>query len=224
MRKVELVNGCFYHIYNRGVDKRDIFMNERDHCRFIQYLYEFNNTRSVHVRGATSPTSHKKIGERIVEIICFILIPNHFHFIVRQLIDNGISKFMQKLETGHAMFFNKKYDRTGRLFEGHFKAKLIKTDEYLMHLSRYIHLNCLDLIEPGWKEKGVRDWDRVNKFLESYKWSSYLDYIGKNNFPDIINKGPLNEYFKSSEEYKKYIRIWARKDLDILRQEDLLIE
>lgn len=226
MKKVELVNGCFYHIYNRGVDKRDIFLESSDYTRFMQYLLECNSLDHItNIKRRVGKNSAKgTILNKIVEIICFILIPNHFHFILRQLVNNGISKFMQKLETGHAMYFNKKYERTGRLYEGHFKPKLIGTDEYMMHLSSYIHLNCIGLIEPDWKEQGVKDWGKANKFLETYKWSSYLDYIGKQNFPDIINKGPLQEYFKTPEGYKKYVQSWKAKDIDILGSEDLIIE
>lgn len=230
MKGVELVNGCFYHIYNRGVEKRQIFIDDADYQRFVSYLNDFNtSSRMVNMwhkrkayRGCTSIRSD--MAEKLIDIICFILIPNHFHFIIRQLVDNGISKFMQKIETGYAMYFNKRYERTGRLFEGHFKPKLIGTDEYMMCLSAYIHLNCLDLIEHGWKKEGIKDWNRTNKFLESYKWSSYLDYIDKYNFPNVINKGPVMEYFKTPEGYKKYVQGWTKKDMDILGQEDLLIE
>lgn len=227
--KVELVNGCFYHVYNRGVDKRDIFLDKNDYYRFITYLLQFNTTEHIPnirrivkdiVQGAT--LNNISNVKQLVEVISFCLIPNHFHMILRQLGDNGISKFMQKIETAHAMYFNKRYERIGRLFEGHFKSKLIETDEYLVHLSRYIHLNCLDLIDPGWKEDGIKDWERANKFLESYKWSSYQDYMGKSNLPYIINMAPLKEYFKGPEGYKKYVQSWMVRDLDIL--EELLIE
>lgn len=219
-KRVELVNGCFYHIYNRGVDKRNIFLEKNDYFRFITYLTEFNGARHVPnirriVQGLTLNIFDK--GKRLVDIISFCLIPNHFHMILRQLIDNGVSKFMQKIGTGYTMYFNKKNERTGSLFESTYKPKLIETDEYLMYLSKYIHLNCMDLIEPGWKEEGIKDWDRAIKFLENYRWSSYLDYIGKYNFPYIINKEPLQEYFKTPEEYKKYVQSWMKKDIDLLK-------
>lgn len=228
MKKIELVSGCYYHIYNRGVDKRCIFMDEADYRRFVNYLSDFNTLNCVtnySYRGQTSieqRTSIKK--EQLVDVVSFILIPNHFHLILCQLVDNGISKFMQKIETGYVMYFNKKNERTGRLYESKFKTKLIETDEYLMHLSRYIHLNCLDLIEPNWKEEGIKDWDKTNEFLENYKWSSYLEYIGKINFPYIINKQLLQGYFKTSEEYKEFIKSWVVDDIDVLQKEALPIE
>lgn len=228
MEKVEFVNGCFYHVYNRGVDKRVVYMDKQDYYRMLFSLYEFNNSihariRGQNVQGQTLPSVTIK-GGSFVDIVCFTLIPNHYHFILEQLADNGVPKFMQKLGTGYTMYFNEKNDRTGRLFESKYKVKLIKTDEYLTHLSRYIHLNCLGLIEPGWKENGIKDWDRANKFLESYKWSSYLDYIGKTNFPNIINKKSLEEYFKTPEKYKEYIQSWVTDDINILEAEDLLFE
>lgn len=230
-RNVELVNGCIYHVFNRGVDKRDIFLDKNDYFRFLVYLMQFNSAEHVPnirymvneiVQGQTSNIIEK--FKQLVEIICFCLMPNHFHFILRQLVDNGISKFMQKIGTGYTMYFNEKNKRTGRLFESKYKLKLIETDEYLMYLSKYIHLNCLDLIVFNWKEEGIKDWDRVNKFLGNYKWSSYLDYIGKNNFPYIINKEAIMQYFKTPEDYMKYVQGWEPGDMNMLEAGDLLIE
>lgn len=231
MRKEEFVNGEFYHIYNRGIEKREIFLDSHDFHRFMHYLYKSNNDgptprnikRKINVQGEAL---HIDLGvtkrDPIVDIICYTLIPNHYHFMLQQLKEDGISKFMHKIGTGYAMYFNERYERTGSLFEGPFQARLVTSDEYLMHLSRYIHLNCLGLIEPGWKEEGIKNWDRANKFLESYKWSSYLDYVGKQNLAYIINKKSLQEYFKTQEDYKRYIQSWVVKDLDVI--EGLLIE
>lgn len=227
MRKIKLDNGLFYHIYNRGVLGSNIFVDSGDYARFIHYLYHFNTQSPAsqtkrklqnfqHVRGPASDML--AIVGRLVDIVCYCLMPNHFHLILRQIIDNGIRKFMHKVETGHAMFFNKKYDRSGVLYQGRFQAILIEEDEYLTHLSRYIHLNPVDLIEPGWKENGIKDWESVNKFLESYKWSSYQDYIGKHNFPSVLNKEPLGWYFKSSEQYKSFVQSWMYKDIGKIKE------
>lgn len=232
MRNIEFINDHFYHIYNRGVLKNNIFTDSGDYARFIHYLYEFNcnsrkhNTRrncgrmfeqNQNVRGRAS-----NIGGALVDVICWCLMPNHFHLILRQRVENGIRKFIHKVETGHAMYFNKKYNRSGVFYEGRFKAILIEEDEYLAHLSRYIHLNPLDLIEPGWKENGIKNLKTVSRFLENYKWSSYLDYIGKYNFPSILNKEPMGWYFSSLEEHRKFIQGWLRTDTDTV--EELVLE
>lgn len=211
MRKTPLVTDSYYHVYNRGVDKRKIFLDDTYYYRFIHGLFRFNRDD----RGSTS--------ERSVDIICFCLMPNHFHLILKQIRENGITKFMQKIGTGYTMYFNQRCQRTGSLFEGRFKTILIEEDEYLIHLSRYIHLNPIDLVEPDWKEEGIKDRRKADKFLEQYKWSSYLDYTGKRNFPSIINKKFLLNYFKS-DDYLKFMRLnlerfnLERMEKDLTRQ------
>ena len=141
-------------------------------------------------------------------------MPNHFHLIVKQLVDGGITKFMHKLGTGYTLYFNQKYKRTGSLFEGKFKRIYIDKDEYLIHLSRYIHLNPIELIQHDWKKRGIKDWEKVNEFLKNYRWSSYPDYIGKKNFPSVIKKDFLMGYFdKSKEKYENFVRNWISEDL-----------
>jgi len=150
-------------------------------------------------------------------------MPNHFHLILKQLVEKGISKFMQKLGTGYANYFNEKQERTGALFEGRFKSILIEDHGYLKHLSRYIHLNCIDLIEPNWKENGIEDWEAANEFLNNYKWSSYLDYIGKKNVPSVINTSLLLDYFrKNKEEYRRFTVSYLRDDVNYIK--DLTLE
>ncbi|MDA3792322.1 MAG: transposase, partial [Elusimicrobia bacterium] len=134
------------------------------------------------MRGSAS-----HIKEEYVEIVAFALMPNHYHIILKQIADNGISKYMHKLGTGYTMYFNKKNKRSGSLFEGRFKAKAITNDEYLVHLSRYIHLNPVSLKEPDWKDCGINDKNKIKKYLEKYRWSSYCNYINSNNIKGIDN-------------------------------------
>ncbi|MEK9130130.1 MAG: transposase [Patescibacteria group bacterium] len=205
------LNNNFYHIYNRGVDKRVIFQNQKDHYRFIHDLYEFNNKNPVlnYIQpmrkniNIENPTSKKR--KLLVDIMCFCLMPNHFHLILRQKVENGITEFMRKLGTGYTNYFNTEYQRSGVLFQGRFKAIDIQKDEYLMHLSRYIHLNPIELIENNWKKNGIKNYKKINDFLENYRWSSYLDFIDKKNFPSIINNDFLMSYFKGGKDYKKFI-------------------
>lgn len=120
------------------------------------------------------------------------------------------------------MYFNQKYDRVGSLFQGRFKSVGIESDEYLMHLSRYIHINPVELIEKGWREKGIKDWQKVRKFLESYRYSSYPDYIGIKNFPSVISIDFLLGYLKGSNRYRDFVEGFA-SDYAILGH-DLLFE
>ncbi len=155
MKKSILANDQIYHIYNRGVDKRDVFMDNQDYLRFIHNLFEFNDRALISNNGYYFDSSNSnKMTERkprqlLVNILIFTLMPNHFHLLVQQKEENGIIKFMQKLGTGYAMYFNKKYDRVGGLFQGRFKAVLVNKDSHFIHLPFYIHANPLDLNYRG---------------------------------------------------------------------------
>lgn len=214
MRKIQFADNYFYHIYNRGTEKRKIFLDEKDYPRFIHGLYEFNNDGPV-LNAGFRFSQIKNYGnqvsiirpqkERMVDIISFCLMPNHFHFILKQLKENGIARFMQKLGTSYTMYFNKKYKRNGVLYQGKFKAILIDKDEYFLPLTNYIHFNPIEIIEPGWKEKGIKNWQKVNEFLLNYRWSSLSDYNGIKNFPSVISKDFLLSYFPDEKKYKEYL-------------------
>ena len=220
MRKVQFLNNYLYHIYNRGTEKREIFSEEKDYIRFVHDLYEFNDLNTVLNVGhrfeiyGGSTSIYRGKRNLLVEVIAFCLMPNHFHLILRQLKEQGITKFMQKLGTGYTMYFNQKNQRSGALFQGRFKAILVDQDEYLLPLVSYIHLNPVELIESNWKERGVKDWEKTNEFLEKYRWSSYLDFIGIKNFPSVINKNFLLNYYKNGENYKRYLITDLVRDLD----------
>ncbi|NLC30794.1 MAG: hypothetical protein GX765_01950, partial [Candidatus Moranbacteria bacterium] len=141
MRKTIFANGEYYHIYNRGVDKREVFLNDDDYIRFIKSIKEYNDTKTYgrfQNRGSTSGSFEV---EPLIELVAYCLNPNHYHFILKQLEEGGVSKFMQKLSTSYTMYFNKKYDRSGALFQGRFKSIHIDTNEYLLHLSVYVNKN-----------------------------------------------------------------------------------
>ena len=179
MRKVPFVNGEFYHVYNRGVDKRDIFSNQYDLDRFFQSMNEFNviepigsiyeNSFRDQLRGEAS-----KSVANLVNFICYCLNPNHYHFILEQVSDKGIEKFMHKLSTGYTRYFNDKNKRSGSLFQGVFKARHIDSNEYLLHLSAYVNLNdtCHQL------------GNLVPKLVKS----SWGEYIGNNSMQDFCKK------------------------------------
>jgi len=215
----------YVHAYNRGVDKRIVFNTSGDYARFIHTLYlsndieytAINYKRLNNVESSTlnmGDVFHVHSGRYLVDILCFCLMPNHYHLLLKQLVDGGISKFMQRVNTAYTNFFNLKNNRSGSLFEGRYKYKIITSDEYLLYLSQYIHLNPIKLIDPDWKIKGVSDWKQSNTFLETYKWSSYKDYIGIKNFPSIIKQDFLMEYYRTPEEYKKFINSFLVESLE----------
>ncbi len=139
----------FYHIYNRGVDKRDIFLDDEDRDRFIRLLFVCNSFKPLiykDVRGFSFYEFDK--GEEMVAIGAYCLMPNHFHILIREIKEGGTVKFMSKLLTSYSSYFNRKYDRTGTLFEGAFKASHLNRDEYLKYIFSYIHLN-LDSFSYG---------------------------------------------------------------------------
>jgi len=244
MRKTEFVNGEFYHIYNRGVEKRDVFLDEQDYFRAIHSLYVFND-RNPHVhlahqgrkkkiqskhniQGSTLDSSSDDLlnneskRDVLVEIIAFCLMPNHYHLLLRQSQEGGIVKFMQKFGTGYTMYFNERYERSGVLFQGKFKSILVDKEEYFLTLLNYIHLNPVELVEHGWKENGINDLRKALKFLEGYRWSSYLDYIGIQNFPSLIYREPVINYFPDLHGHRDYTIQWLKQDLDSIK--DLILE
>jgi putative transposase len=225
MRKINLINGEYYHIYNRGVEKRNIFLDEADYFRLVLGMREFNDInppcklcRVQEKRGIKSEQDR----EPIVKFICYSLMPNHYHFLVQQVEDGGISKFMQKLGTGYTMYFNKRYKRNGVLFQGTFKIKHVPDDEYLLHLSRYIHLNALSVKGSSWMSDGVDNKSEARNFLEEYKWHSLPFWIY--NKPNLVNLYPriVLDQFSSKESYADFLLSWVSENLNEI--EDIVIE
>lgn len=212
-RKIIFSFGENYHIYNRGNDKRITFQNKTDYDRFIALLYLCNSAKNIKLSDYPRVKLEKlldiKRGETLVDIGAYCLMPNHFHLLVHEKIENGISKFVQKLLTAYTMYFNKKNERTGPLFSGAFKAIHANEDPYLKYLFSYIHLNPIKLIEPLWKENGIKDKRRANSFLKSYNYSSFLDFTGKQRKEGVIlNKKRFPEYFENFKEFKNFIENW----------------
>jgi len=136
-------------------------------------------------------------------------MPNHIHLLVREKEEQGISKFMQKLMTGYTMYFNKRHERTGALFQGKFKATHANEDRYLKYLTSYIHLNPIKLIEPTWKETGIRNRKSAEKYLSNYRYSSYPDYLGISRVESmILNKEALPDYFRTRQGLEADIADW----------------
>lgn len=224
MRKQKLVSDSIYHVFNRGVEKRRVFMDEHDYSRFVNNLAIFNDARAV-LNAKYRIKEIKSIDNRepLIDILAFCLMPNHFHLLLRQKEDNGISKFMNKIGVGYTNYFNLKYERVGPLFQGAFKSILIDKEPQFLYIPYYIHLNPLDLIIPNWRENGVNKLKTAVEFLDSYKWSSHRDYIGKSNFIEVLNKQPLNEFFVNPINYQNGFNDFI-KDFNFSDINDLLLE
>lgn len=213
MRKEIFVNEYVYHVYNRGIDQRTIFTEDRDFERFLITLRLFNNTdlcdydlRSVNLRSLASYT--RPDANRLVDILQWSLMANHFHLLLKQHVQNGISAFMQRVGTGFASYFNQKHERVGRLFQGPFKAKLIHNDDYFTCLATYIPLNPLDLYLPDWRSTGVttQKLPSVKQLLSAYRWTSFNDYFNTSPLPNMISKDDFFKIFGGSlQEYERYI-------------------
>jgi putative transposase len=220
IRKEKLINGEIYHVIIRGVEGRLIFMDDEDRWRGIFSLYEFNNVFPVTIRrqrqlreqikamiksGRSSTPAELDKRDKLVEILAFVFMPNHIHILLRQIKPDGISIFMQKIGSGYTNFFNRKYQREGHLFQGKFRFSHVSGGEYLKTVFVYIQTNPVSLIEPEWKEKGIEDPERAIVFLEGYRWSSYLDYLGKENFPSLTDREFFGRIFKNPEIMKMFI-------------------
>ncbi|MEI7810641.1 MAG: transposase [bacterium] len=212
----------FYHCYDRGTEKRKIFLNKIDYERFLALLFVCNSTERIHLSDYKGRSFDELfVIDRkgsLVDIGVYCLMPNHFHLLLHEKVDNGISLFMQKLSTAYTMYFNKKYERTGSLFESRFKAEHADDDKYLKYLFSYIHLNPVKLIQKDWKEKGIKNKKEAVTFLQNYKYSSYVDYLNFNRPQSVIlNKSAFPEYFNTKDKFEEEIFDWlqlSRLNLD----------
>lgn len=223
MRSLEFSLGEFYHIYNRGVEKRVIFLDEADRERFVRLLYSANSDKSIYLSDCQGlALGEIQKGKNLVAIGAWCLMPNHFHILLKEVSEGGISTFMQKLLTGYSMYFNKKYYRKGTLFEGKFGAKHLNTDQYLKYQYAYIHLNPIGIIDSGWKKKEISDRIKAIAFLREYKYSSYLDYVGKERVESVIlDKDEFPEYFNSRIDFESMVREWINFKTEELELEDI---
>lgn len=215
MRKESFNNNNIYHIFNRGVDKRNIFLDNKDYCHFLDsvriYRHKDLRFKSLEKKDLAKLSLVKldNIAKPLVEILAYVLVKNHFHFILRQLVEKGITEFMHKLGTLFTMYFNEKYERTGSLFEGPFKAISVLEDNYLFYLSFYIHLHPAEFVDAKWKEGKIKNWKEIIRAIEEYKWSSYPVYLGKRE-DELVSKEFILSCFKKPnsdgvKEYKKFI-------------------
>jgi len=216
MRKLKFQNGSYYHVFNRGANKANIFFSDKDRIKFLWTLESFNdsNANFASVRLKETSLGAKLLDkDRLVDILCFVLMPNHFHLLLKQHKDGGISKFMHKIGTSYTNYINLKHEHSGTLFQGSYKAVEVENDEQLTHLSRYIHLNPVELIQPGWKDEGIKNLKIVRDFLNKYRWSSYPRYIGEADFEfvKIIEHNNILDNLIPTKKYRKFLENWFSK-------------
>ena len=220
MRRIKFEVGKIYHIFNRGVEKRDIFLSDGDRWRFLQGMYLFNDEgastnllyrleqakQKMHF-GILKEYMKQKKAERkpLVRIMADCLKPNHFHLLIEEIKENGISRFMHKLSVGYTGYFNKKYERVGGLFQGTYKAVEIKSNEQLCYIIAYINIiNPGQELEPELKSV-AQDPEEILRFVEQYPWSTHPEYLGKRD-SIIVEKGVAKELFPTPKSYSDFAR------------------
>ncbi len=190
-RRIPLIDGEYYHIFNRGVAKMQIFNTPRDYSRFIDCVKYYQIEGPKPKFSAFDPdTFTVDPSKKIVEIISYCLMPNHFHFLLKQVRENGISEFISKASNSYTKYINTKTRRVGPLLQGEFKAVHIDSNDQLVHVNRYIHLNPI----VGY----------VAKDLNLYPWSSYIEYIDLSKH-GICEKDIVLELFKEKDSYKRFV-------------------
>ena len=222
-----------YHVLNRGVDKRTIFLDSQDYARFVHDMFEFNSTlpASNTFRGMfdvgrrTFHGTEAKVrqSEKIVDIHGWCLMGNHYHLLLSEKVEGGMSLFLKKLNGGYAKYFNERYKRDGALFQGRTKRILVDNDSYFLHILNYIHFNPLDTLTDtrDWRSRNIVDAETALRLLKEYRWSSYRDYIGIKNFPSILSTYLFQDVFDNN--YKNQTENYL-KDIDTITIKGFLLE
>lgn len=223
-REVPLIEDYIYHTFNRGVEKREIFLEDGFYTRFLdvvnhtlKYSYPYSTLRK-RLKEAPSPQAKQAVLRDLemrrieppVQIISFTLMPNHFHFTLRQRTKDGITQFMNRISLSYTKYFNTRLERVGGLFQSRFKAVAVKSEEQLIHLTRYHHLNSRGL--------GLK----TSKELTNYPWSSLSSYMGKSQF-GFVEPEIVLSHFANREEYLKFV-LAEIDDLEPLRLEAVAID
>jgi len=212
------VTDTIFHVYNRGVEKRVVFLDGADWMRFTASLVVFNS------KDATDPNAHRlmevslpslrpKKDEQLVELMAYCLMPNHYHLMLRPRIEHGLTEFMRKLGTGYTNYFNLKYNRVGALFQGKFKSRFVETDAHFNWLPHYIHCNPFDGSETS---------------ITAYPWSSYQEYAHK-NMPEqkhinIIDPSFLSAWFETPEQFCQETANWLMQEREESMHHELSLD
>ncbi len=211
MRNIKIAPGEYYHIFNRGMSKQLIFHDNMDRIRFLFLILYFQSPtvfqqigRSIKsfvqhsVFDIDIKTKKEIVKGRFVELTSFCLMSNHFHLIVKEVEENGIARYMQRVLNSYTKYYNTKYHKSGHLFQGPYKAVHVKDNNQLLYLSAYIHRNPREL----------KEW--LNK-ENIYPWSSYQDCVNKNRFEELLITAIINGQFKNKNEYDEFVKTSSAK-------------
>ena len=238
-RKEQFINGEIYHVVIRRLEDYLLFKDIDDYYRGIFSIYEFNTTNPVEIlerrkaraelkksQASGDPLSLADSRDKLVDILLFCLMPNHIHLLLRQLKEGGITTYMNKLGAGYPAYFKQKYGikTRGYFFQGRFVSVRIKTDDQLKIVFVYIHTNPISLIEPGWKELGIKKPKKAVGFVENYKWSSYPDYLGKKNFPSVTEREFILKVMGGPQGCKDFVESWIMHKGGIKEFPELALE
>jgi len=211
----EFAPDSYYHIYNRGVARQKIFLDDQDYKTFLSYLKLYLTFPNL--QGPTLKVVPSRILKNFYEeikLLAYCLLANHFHLFVFQKDMNGITNFMRSLITKYSIYFNKKYKRVGPVFQGNYKAVMVKTENQFIYLSKYIHRNPLPTLPTRLDLEG----------LEGYKYSSYINYLGLINQTWLDTSEILSYFskFNTGESYKKFVE--EVDETDLIRIKDLMLD
>lgn len=207
-----------YHVLNHSIEGRKLFLDSQDYARFVHNMYEFNDTAPALEYSRRDSynvdVGHRKsyVWKRLVEIHGWCLMKNHYHLLISELVEGGLVKFMMKVNIGYAKYYNERYGRHGYVFQGKTKKILIGHEAHFLYILHYLHLNPLDYLTGStkWRERnknGIKSAKEALEYLSDYRWSSYLDYCGKKNFPSILTKNLFGEMFGNYHgTIKNYLR------------------
>jgi len=198
-----------YHALNRGVERRTIFVDTQDYARFVHDLYEFNDATpagQTHTARTFSSSSMadirclplKRERKKLVDVHGWCIMRDHYHLLLSEKIEGGVGLFLRKLNVGYAKYFNTRYERNGYVFSGRTKKVHIENDAQFNYILHYIHLNPLDYLKGAeeWRIRskgGIKNSNEALMYLKSYRWSSYTDYIGEQNFPSVLTTSLFGE-------------------------------
>lgn len=196
----------FYHVYNRGVDRRSTFQDTEDYQRFLEGMRIFNTPKdaSENISFARRCQRHYSSEDQLVRFQSFSIMPNHYHLLPLQVQKDGLPFFMQRAANSYTKYFNRKEGRSGCLFESGYKSKLVTSESYLLHLTRYFHLNLLSLIGIDWKHQEIKDKKVAKRFLVNYKWSSFYYYFNQIESP-ILDLTLLKTFFNSPMDHLDFM-------------------
>ena len=204
MKRKPFKINSYYHVFNRGNNKQNIFLDERDYTRFLFTILHFglefkilphtqHVTNYLQTKNFGTKLNSQQIDTKIAELQCFALMPNHFHLLLKEKTGFGISKYMQRVQNSYTKYFNARHKTVGHLFQGAYKSIPVTSELQYTYVTAYIHRNPAEL--PDWK---------TNE--EKYPWSSFQDYVQKNRWGKLLYINLIRKEFKNPEQYLEFVK------------------